>query len=89
MGFARRTTNAATERTLEFTAEEIIGKFGMTDSGAHKEIVFGHWTGMASDYYIISVKANGNYGKGVRMSGEELDELTQILVNASKEEAVA
>ena len=89
MGFARRTSNVSTERTLEFTAEEIIGKFGMADSGAHKEIVFGHWTGMPSDYYIINVKSSGQYGKGVRMSGEELDELTQILVNASKEEAVA
>lgn len=88
MSFARRTATP-TERSLEFTAEEIIGKFGMTDSGAHKEIVYGHWTGMASDYYIISVKSNGNYGKGIRMSGEELDELTGILVNASKQEEVA
>lgn len=89
MGFARRTANTTTERSIEFTAEEIIGKFAMSDNGAHKEIVFGHWTGMASDYYIINVKANGQYGKGIHMSGEELDELTEILVNASKEENAA
>ncbi len=79
MSFAGR-RGTTSSRELEFTPVEILGKFGMTDTGAHKELVFGHWTGMSDDYYIINVKSSGAYSKGVHMSGEELDELTEILV---------
>lgn len=79
MSFAGRRT-ASGAREIEFTPVEIIGRFGMSDSGAHKELVYGHWTGMTDDYYIINVKATGAYSKGVHMSGEELDELTEILI---------
>lgn len=80
MSFANRYgKGSSTQAELSFTAKEVIGTFGGDVSETHKELVFGHWTGHDDAYYIINVKAGGKYGKGIKLTGEELDELASIL----------